>query len=228
MAKYCMEWTLRREIAKRGEMQMRKNKDKSLEILLTCKTSKKDAYEWINKWKIGGLIQIRNIKTDKGGIYKIRHREFSMACAKYNGSPAPTYSTRLEYISGNDTYIYGKLYEFSSLLQTKIPDDPVYKLYQWKVKITSSEVVIAPPREFSHLKIHKDIMTIMPVQHKGIATLKMQGETLVVKTKTTGYYMIELWAKLRPKNMSSTRKLRITRRNITKKLKKVRDKILGK
>ena len=60
-----MEWMLRRKITKRGEMQMRKNKDKSLEILLTCKTYKKDAYEWINKWNIGGLLQIVSIKTEK-------------------------------------------------------------------------------------------------------------------------------------------------------------------
>ena len=51
-----MEWILRRKITKRGEMQMRKKKDKSLEILLTCKTSKKDAYEWINQWKDDHII----------------------------------------------------------------------------------------------------------------------------------------------------------------------------
>ena len=226
MTKFSMEWMLRRKITKRGEMQMRKNKNKSLEILLTCKTYKKDAYEWINKWKIGGLLQIVNIKTEKGGLYKIMHREFSMARAKYGSVSAPSYIIQLEYISGNDTYIFGKLYEFTSLLHTKIPPDPVYKLYQWKVNITSPEVIISPPREFSYLKIHKDIMAIMPIQHKGAATLKMRGETLVVKTDNTGFYMIELWAK--PKNKSKTRKLRLSRRNITKKLKKVRDKILGK
>ena len=218
MTKHCMEWILRRNIKKQGEMQMRKNKNKSLEIVLTCKTTKEDAYEWINKWKIGGLVQIRHIKTEKGGIYKIKHREFSMTQAKCSGSFAPSYIVQIEYISGSDTYIYGKVYEFTSLLQSKIPDNPVYKLYQWKIDITSSEVVIAPPPEFSHLKIHKDIMTIRSVEHKGLASLTMQRNTLVVKTKDTGIYMIELWAK--PKDKSNTRKLHLTRRNITKKIKK--------
>jgi len=221
-----MEWMLRRKIIKRGEMQMRKNKDKSLEILLTCQAYRTDAYEWINKWEIGGLLQIRNIKTEKGGLYKIKHREFSIAQAKCAGSSVASYNIQLDYISGVDTYIFGKLYEFTSLLHMKIPDDPVYKLYQWKVNITSPEVIISPPREFSHLKIHKNIMAIMPVNHKGVATLKMRGDTLVFKTANTGFYMIELWEK--PKNKSNTRKLRLSRRNITKKLKKVRDKILGK
>jgi len=226
MTKFSMEWMLRRKITKRGEMQMRKNKDKSLEILLTCTAYRKDAYEWINKWKIGDLLQIRNIKTEKGGLYKIKHREFSMAQVKCASSSAPSYNIQLDYISGIDTYIFGKLYEFTSLLHTKFPDDPVYKLYQWKVNITSPEIIVSPPREFSHLKIHKNIMAIMSVEHKGIATLKMRGETLVVRTANTGFYMIELWAK--PKNKSNTRKFRLSRRNITKKLKKVRDKILRK
>ena len=63
-----MEWILRRKITKRGEMQMRKKKDKSLEILLTCKTSKKDAYEWINQWKIGGFLQIINTITTSSAL----------------------------------------------------------------------------------------------------------------------------------------------------------------
>jgi TusA-related sulfurtransferase len=226
MTKFSMQWMLRRKITKRGEMQMRKNKDKSLEIILTCKTYKKDAYEWINKWKIGGLLQIKNIKAEKGGLYKIKHREFSMARAKYGSVSAPSYIIQLEYISGDDTYIFGKFYEFTSLLHTKVPPEPVYKLYQWKVNITSPEVIIYPPREFSYLKINKDIMAIMSIQHKGAATLKMQGETLVVQTDKMGFYMIELWAK--SKNKSKTQKLRFSRHNITKKFKKVRDKNLGK
>ena len=213
-----MEWILRRKITKRGEMQMRKKKDKSLEILLTCKTSKKDAYEWINQWKIGGFLQIINTKTEKGGLYKIKHREFSMAQVKCAGLSAPSYLIKLEYMSGSDTYIFGKLYEFTSLLHTKIPTDPLYKLYQWKVNITSPEVIIYPPREFSYLKLNKDMMAIMGIQHRGEATLKIQGETLVVKTDNMGFYMIELWAK--PENQSQTRKLRSSRHNITKKIKK--------
>ena len=41
------------------------------------------------------------------------HREFSMARAKYGSVSAPSYIIQLEYISGNDTYIFGKLYEFT-------------------------------------------------------------------------------------------------------------------
>ena len=226
MPKFGMVWSLRKQITKDGECQMRKNKVKTLAIILTCGSAKKDAYEWINKWNIGSFLQIKDTKTDKCSIYKLIHREFSMSSTKHANKRIPSYVIKLEYVNGSESFFFGRLYEFTSILQSIIPDDPLYKLYQWKVNIPSSEVLIAPPREFSHLKVHKNSMAIKGLEHRGEATIKMKKDTLVVTTATTGIYMIELWAK--PKTISTTRKSRLTRHNITKKLKKVRDKILRK
>ena len=216
---FSMHWMLVETIHGKGQFEYNNNNKDVLEIIVPCTSMDDvDAYQWLSECNVSQFLQVKDDANT--GMYKIAHREFSVERVKINGARSPSYIFDLVFVHGHKiaTFKFGSKCSLTAIFGNMVPSKDYYKLCQWNISITSPEALITLPREFRYVIIKPKYLSAHALWHNGKAGITSKGDNLVVTSTDFGAYIVEMWVKQNIKPM--TRKNRVCRKNITKKITK--------